>query len=184
MCFTFLKIIRSSLSLSLHPPLSHLPGRDSRCCCVRFCVRLCFIHSKFLIIFETHLVVNHLFQPANIIFLRQKMVIFYCKFLLPPLFNLLIFSKQLYSLFTFNSMFYNENNDFIGEQYELVKLKYSVIIFLFSGCMWVCEALPVCVCVGHCNWMSLYWVHVSIHSCWNLHAAPCRSAVTRLSHQH
>lgn len=26
-------------------------------------------------------------------------------------------------------MFFNENNDFIGEQYELVKLKYSSIIF-------------------------------------------------------
>lgn len=126
-CFTFLKII--SLSLS--------PQRDCRCCRARFCVCLCFIHSKFLIIFETHLVVNCLFQPSNIIFLCQKMVIFYCKFLLSPL-NLLIFSKQLYSLFTFNSMFYNENNDFIGEQYELVKLKYSLIIFCASA---------VCVCV-------------------------------------
>lgn len=27
-------------------------------------------------------------------------------------------------------MFYKENNDFIGEQYELVQLKYSLIIFL------------------------------------------------------
>lgn len=66
---------------------------------------------------------NCLFQPSNIIFLHWKMVIFYCKFLLPPPLNLLVFSKQLYSLFTFNSMFYNENNDFIGEQYGLVKLK-------------------------------------------------------------
>lgn len=52
------------------------------------------------------------------------MPVFYCKVLLSPL-NLLIFSKQLYSLFNFNSMFYNENNDFVGQQYELVKLKGS-----------------------------------------------------------
>lgn len=30
-------------------------------------------------------------------------------------------------------MFYKENNDFIGEQYELVQLKYSLIIFFLGG---------------------------------------------------
>lgn len=42
-------------------------------------------------------------------------------------------------------MFYKENNDFIGEQYESVQLKYSLIFFLGGGgeCSYVFEAFSL-----------------------------------------
>lgn len=177
----------------------HFPSNNRPVSALQVC--LCFIRYEFLIIPETHWVVNCLFQPSNIIFLHQKMVIFYCKFLLPPShpLNLLIFSKQLYSLFTFNSMFYNENNDFIGEQYELVKLKYSSIISCVQAvcvCMKQFLIVRVCVCARegvcvracvlpvHCNLISLYPCSASPFAPAGTCPIPRGSPVTWLSHQH
>ena len=98
----------------LHFPLNN-PLKENADVAARLRVCLCSIHYEFLITFEPRC---ELFQPSDI-FLHRKMIIFYCKCLPPH--PLLIFSKLLYSWFTFNSMFFNENNDFVGEQYELIK---------------------------------------------------------------